>query len=46
MAKNTLTNELLLSKEEVYIDQSVNTKLAFKVLNYKDIYRPEHISAL
>jgi hypothetical protein len=33
--KNALTNVLILSKDEA--------KLVFKVLNYQDIYRPEHL---
>jgi hypothetical protein len=45
-AKNALTNVLILSKDEVYIDQSGNTNLVFKVLNYQDIYRLEHLSSL
>jgi hypothetical protein len=51
--KNTFSKILILSKDEVYIDQSGNvyiyqsgnTKLVFKVLIYQDIYRPEHLSS-
>jgi hypothetical protein len=52
-AKISFSNLLLESKDEVYIDQSGNvyidqsgnTKLVLKVLKYKDIYRPEHLSS-
>jgi hypothetical protein len=46
VAKNAFSTVLILSKDEVYINQSGNTKLVFKVIFDQDIYRPEHLSSL
>jgi hypothetical protein len=46
VAKNAFSKVLILSKDEVYINQSGNTKLVFKVIFDQDIYRPEHLSSL